>query len=53
MNTPAHTEELAHQTEKLQKVALMLHTCPTHRQVDKPILTAIQQYTDTPCATQW
>ena len=53
MNTPAYTEELAHSTEKLQKLALMLHSCPTHRPVDQHIHAAVQQYTDTLCATQW
>ena len=49
---PAHTEELAHLTEKLQQLAMMLQSCSTCRPVDKPIHTAMQQYTDTLCATQ-
>ena len=53
MNTLAHTEELAYLTKKLQKLALMQHTCPTDRPVDEPLHAAMQQYTDTLCATQW
>ena len=42
MNTPAHTEELTHSTDKLQKLALALHPHPTDRPVDEPIHTAMQ-----------
>ena len=45
-NTPAHIEELALLTNKLQKLALTLHSHPTNRPVDEPIHPAIQQYTD-------
>ena len=53
MNTPAHIKELANLTEKLQKLALMLHPHPTDRPVDEPIHRAMQQYTDTLCVTKW
>ena len=53
MNTSAHIEELAHLTEKLQKLALTLYPCPTDRPVNEPIHTAMQQYTDILCVMQW
>ena len=48
-----HTEELAHLTEKLQKLALLLQPCSTYKPADKPIHTVMQQYTDTLCTIQW
>ena len=53
MSTPAHSYELAHLTEKLHKVALTLHPCPTQRPVNEPLHAALQQYIDTLCAMQW
>ena len=52
MNMPAHTEEHTHLTDKLLKLVLTLHPHPTDRPMGEPIHTAMQQYTDTLCATQ-
>ena len=50
-NTPAHTEELASFSDKLQKLAPTLHPHPMDRPVDEPIHKRVQQYTETLCAT--
>ena len=52
-NPPAHIAELAHLTDKLQQLALMLQPCPTSRPMEEPLHTAMQKYTDTLCTTQW
>ena len=50
---PAHTKELAHFTEKLQQLAVTLQPHSTCRPIQEHIHTAMQQYTDTLCTTQW
>ena len=50
---PTHIEELTNLTEKLQQLAIMLQPCSPCRPVDKPIHTAMHQYTDTLCLKQW
>ena len=52
-NTPTYTEELAHLTDKLQKLALTLNPHPADRPLGEHIHTEMQQYTDTLCAAQW
>ena len=53
MTIPAHTKELAHLTEKLQKFTLKMHPHPTDRHGNAPIHRAMQQCADTLCTTQW
>ena len=51
-NLPTHVEELAHLTEKLQQLAMMLQPHSPCRPVEEPIHTTMQQYTNTLCAIQ-
>ena len=52
-NPPVHVEELAHLTNKLQQLAIMLQLCPPCMTVEEPLHTAMQKHTDTLCTTQW
>ena len=49
-NPPAHIEEIAHLTNKLQQLAITLQLHRTCRPVEESLQTAMQKYTDTSCA---
>ena len=51
-DSPLHIEELAHFTNKLQKLAITLQLHPTCRPMEESLNTAMQKYADTLCATQ-